>query len=389
MSDPSMLEPEISATQSDAASVTSLAPDDLSREVYCILGIPVDAIGMHAVLQRIESAASSRSTFFISTANLNFLVQSQADKAFRESLMLSDLCTADGMPIVWIAWLTGIPIKNRISGSDIFDTLKAEHNALHPLKVFLFGGPKGAALAASRALNSRPSGLRCAGSLYPGFCSVDEMSRDDIIDKINSSGADFLIASLGARKGQSWLLHNHDRFLIPIRAHFGAVVNFQAGTVRRAPSTLRKLGLEWLWRIKEEPHLWRRYWSDGIGLIRLLFARVLPLIYLMWWSRLKNKRCGADLTITQTHDHKSVTLILFGSATFRNVDLAIRAFRQAVATSKKITVDFSSSRTVDLRFLGLLLMLKKRLKTTGEKPDFVGLSPGLRRIFRLSGLDLN
>src|SRR5262249_38702178 len=145
-------------------SVSQVAmPDDLSREVYCILGMPVDAIGMDAVLQRIKSAAAGRIPFLVSTVNLNFLVNSQLDQAFRESLMLSDLCTADGMPIIWIAWLTGIPIKNRIAGSDIFDALKAEHGTTHPLKVFLFGGPEGVAMAASRALNSQPSGLRCVG----------------------------------------------------------------------------------------------------------------------------------------------------------------------------------------------------------------------------------
>ena len=132
--------------QSDAASVTSFAlPDDLSREVYCILGMPVDAIEMHAVLRRIESAAAGRTPFLISTPNLNFLVNSQWDRDFRESLILSDLCTADGMPIIWIAWLTGIPIKNRIAGSDIFDALKAEHSSAHPLKIFLFGGAEGVA----------------------------------------------------------------------------------------------------------------------------------------------------------------------------------------------------------------------------------------------------
>jgi N-acetylglucosaminyldiphosphoundecaprenol N-acetyl-beta-D-mannosaminyltransferase len=244
--------------------VTSLAPpDDLSREVYCILGVPVDAIGMHAVLRRIESAARGRTPFLISAPNLNSLVISQLDGDFRESLVLSDLCTADGMPIIWIAWLAGIPIKSRIAGSDIFDALKAEHSTAHPLKIFLFGGPEGVAKAASRALNGQASGVHCVGWFYPGFCSAEEMSGYDIIDHINSSGADFLVASLGNQKGQSWLQRNHHRLLIPVRAHLGATLNFQAGTVRRAPPIMRKCGLEWLWRIKEEPYLWRRYWNDG------------------------------------------------------------------------------------------------------------------------------
>lgn len=80
------------------------------------------------------------------------------------------------MPIIWIAWLAGIPIKARIAGSDIFDALKAKRSIADPLKIFLFGGPEGAAAAASRALNSQPSGLYSVGWLYPGLGSEEEMS---------------------------------------------------------------------------------------------------------------------------------------------------------------------------------------------------------------------
>ena len=360
--------------------------DYLSREVYCILGMPVDAIGMHAAVRRIEMAAAGRTPFLISTPNLNFLVNSQLDGDFRESLILSDLCTADGVPIVWIARLAGIPIENRIAGSDIFDALKAEHSPAHPLKVFLFGGPEGVAAAASRALNGQPNGLHCVGWLYPGFCSAEEMSRDDIIDNINSSGADFLVASLGAQKGQLWLQRNHHRLLIPVRAHLGASLNFQAGTVRRAPLTMRKFGLEWLWRIKEEPYLWRRYWNDGRALLRLLFTHVFPFAFWTWWLRLRYER-GEDLIITQACGYETVTLSLSGPADARHVDKAIPAFREAIATKKQIALDFSNTRTIDARFLGLLLMLKKTLKDTGAAPIFVGLSPGLKILFRLNGLD--
>ena len=97
--------------QSDVAPDFALH-DDLSREVYCILGVPVDAIGMNAVLRRIGSAFTAGTPFLISTPNPNSLI-SQLDREFREALILSDLCTADGMPIIWIAWLIGITIKKR------------------------------------------------------------------------------------------------------------------------------------------------------------------------------------------------------------------------------------------------------------------------------------
>jgi N-acetylglucosaminyldiphosphoundecaprenol N-acetyl-beta-D-mannosaminyltransferase len=360
--------------------------DDLSREVYCILGMPIDAVEMPTVLQRIKAAAATAAPFIISTPNLNFLVNSQVDPDFRDTLLLSDLCPTDGMPIVWIARLMGIPLKRRIAGSDIFEALKATQGAGRPLKVFLFGGAEGVAAAASKALNIEPSGLACVGTMCPGFGTVDEMSRDDIIHQINASRADFLVAALGAKKGQLWLKHNHRRLRIPIRAHLGATINFQAGTVKRAPRILRKLGLEWLWRIKEEPHLWRRYRHDGIVLLRQLVTCVLPLAIWTRWQRLRWDPKGHDLFIQQDQDEQSVTLAFFGAATARHVHKAISCFRDALLAGKKITVDLSDTRLVDARFLGLLLMLRKRLKEQQLGLELAGVSSRLEKLFHLNGV---
>jgi N-acetylglucosaminyldiphosphoundecaprenol N-acetyl-beta-D-mannosaminyltransferase len=352
-----------------------------------MFGIPVDAVGMDAVLRRIKSAASAKMPFLISTPNLNFLVNSQLDRDFRETLVMSDLCTADGIPIVWIALLAGVPIKKRVAGSDILDMLKAEHSRADPLKIFFFGGAEGVAAAASRVVNGQPRGIYCVGSLYPGFCSVEEMSRDETINSINASGADFLVVSLGAQKGQLWLQRNHHRLTVPLRAHLGASINFEAGTVRRAPRILRRVGLEWLWRIKEEPYLWRRYWNDGRRLLFLLFAQVFPLIFWTQWLQLRTLRQAENLIVTQSYDEDSVTLNVCGFANARNVDKAIPAFREAVAMSRRITLDFSNTRTIDARFLGLLLLLKKNVQRTGGAVRFVGLSHCLRRIFQLNRLE--
>jgi N-acetylglucosaminyldiphosphoundecaprenol N-acetyl-beta-D-mannosaminyltransferase len=360
--------------------------DDLVRDVYCILGLPIDAIKMPDVLHTIEAAAANATPLVMSTPNLNFLVKSQTDPDFRKSLLLSDLCPADGMPIVWIARLFGAPIMNRIAGSDIFDALKTGHNLGRPLKVFLFGGPEGVAAAACRALNALPSGLYCVGSHYPGFGSVDAMSRDDIINHVNSSEADFLVVSLGAKNGQSWLQRNQHRLLIPVRAHLGAVINFQAGTLKRAPLILRRLGLEWLWRIKEEPYLWRRYWNDGWAFLYLLVFRILPLLLWTRWLQLKYGHLEQDLVVSQVHGDECITLSLSGPATASHVGKVIPTLREAIATKKRIAIDFSNTRAIDARFLGLLLMLRKKLNGSGPNPILIGLSSELERTFRLNGL---
>jgi N-acetylglucosaminyldiphosphoundecaprenol N-acetyl-beta-D-mannosaminyltransferase len=359
-------------------------PDALSRQVYCILGVPIDLITMPGVLRRIETAACAGRPFTLSTPNLNFLVMSQSDAEFRETLLLSDLCPADGIPILWIARLLGVPIKQRIAGSDIFDALKSSST---PLKLFFFGGAEGVASAAARALNSGPGGLRCVGTLDPGFCSVEDMSRGDIIDQVNACGAEFLVASLGARKGQLWLQRNFDRIRVPIRAHLGAAVNFQAGAVRRAPAVMRKWGLEWLWRIKEEPHLCRRYLKDGTILLRLLFTSVVPLTIRSLYLKLKGGDRKQDLSVTLAHDAGSATVFFSGSAVARHVEQAITVLREAIADGKRIKIDLSHAREIDARFLGLLLMVRKTLKDRGAVLTLTRLSPSLELVFRLNRLN--
>lgn len=359
--------------------------DDIGREVYGIFGIAVDATDMANTLDRIASAAASRKPLLISTINLSFLLNSQADENFRESILRSDLCTADGMPILWIARLLGIPINTRIAGSDVFEALKAGQHRAHRLNVFLFGGANGVAAAASEKINGQSGPLFCCGWHDPGFVSVNEMSTDTIVDTINSSNADFLALALGAKKGQEWLLRNHDRVQIPVRVHLGATINFQAGTVMRAPQFMQKSGLEWLWRIMQEPNLWKsRYRDDGIALLRLLVTRVIPLRVVQRWNRMGSRR--QDLIVNSSENHKKgIVLSLTGSATTDNLKVALPYFRRAAAAGTPVTIDLTDTHLIDARFFGLLLMLKKMLKRQHLDLTLRGASPQIERVFRLSG----
>ncbi len=359
--------------------------DDFSRDVYCILGMPIDAVEMPEVVHRIEEAASKSTPFLISTPNLNFLVNSQRDPEFRETLLRSDLCPTDGMPLVWIAQLMGLPIKRRIAGSDIFEALKRRPTSERPLKIFLFGSTEEVAAAATKNLNDTSTGLNCVGWSCPGFGTVDQLSQDQFIDEINAADADFLVASLGAQKGQLWLKENGERLRIPVRAHLGATINFQAGTVKRAPAMIRSLGLEWLWRIKEEPYLWRRYWRDGCVLLQLLLTQVLPLVIEVLWRRLRDGGNGPDLAIKVSENHESVTFRFYGSATAAHVELAVSHFRGAAKAGKAIVIDLSETHAIDARFLGLLLMLHKQVTERGADLKILGVRSRLARAFRLNG----
>lgn len=369
------------APKNQTATADNLS-DNLAREVYCVLGIPVDAVEMPAAVNAIEQAGTRNAPFLLSTPNLNFLINAISDPGLRDSLFRSDLCTADGMPIVWIARLLGLPIRQRVAGSSLFDALCALKSPGAPINVFLFGGPEGAAEAAAESLNARSGRVRCVGTHYPGFGSLEDMSSVAIIDQINASKANFLVVALGAGKGQQWLIKNHHRIKVPVRAHLGAVINFQAGTIRQAPKLLQKLGFEWLWRIKEEPHLWRRYWSDGVRATRLMATHVIPLAVANRWNRSNLLSAPSPLRINRTGDGSSVKVALHGDATAQNVESAIDQFRDVLSKRPGMIVcDLSGVTRVDQRFLGLLLMVRKSAAEQDGRLRLTNASKSIQRAF--------
>ena len=260
-------------------STPSNAPQP-ARNLHWILGLPFDAITMQEAVARVRAAAKNRTPLFISTPNLNFLIASQKDVEFRNSVIHSDLSLADGMPIIWLAKLLKMPIRERVAGSSLFEALRYQPLTAdeEPLKVYFFGGPDGVAQRACAAINQDSSSMVCCGSMSPGFGSLEDMSTPEILQQINASQPDFVVVSLGAKKGQAWIERNRSQITAPVISHLGAVVNFVAGNVQRAPVWVQRIGMEWAWRIKEEPALWTRYVKDGFDLLRLCVKQVLPAL---------------------------------------------------------------------------------------------------------------
>lgn len=355
--------------------------EELRRDVHGMLGIPIDATDMDGVLARIYNAATTATPLWISTLNLDFLASSRTDPEFRKSLLLSDLCVPDGMPIVWISRLLGIPIKRRIAGADIFAMLKMR---MAPrLTTFLFGGAEGIAARASRRINEEKSRLVCVGTHYPGFVPIEEMSGSAVIEAINLSGAHILAVGLPARKGQPWLMRNRDRLTIPVRASLGATLNFQAGSLARAPAFLRTCGLEWLWRIKEEPHLWKRYLSNLRTLTYLLPARVLPLATALLWTRCVHE--SRDLTIQRSEGANATVLYMSGVAIGRHAEKAATWISASLSSAGPMTIDLSKVIAIDTRFVGLLLMARGLLEKANQPFLLVRVPFRLRVVLRLNG----
>lgn len=354
---------------------------DFNREVYCLLGLPFDALGLDAAVQQVERAARERRPCFFSTPNLNFVVAAQSDAAFRNSVLHSDLSIVDGMPLVWVARLLGLPLRERVAGASLFERLRL--GAGSPIKLFFFGGGEGVARAACERVNAEGGALRCVGFDEPGFGSLQAMSGAERIEAINASAADFLVVALGARKGQAWIKHNRPRLRVPVISHLGAVVNFVAGNVKRAPPWLQRGGLEWAWRIKEEPALWRRYLDDGMAFAALLVRRVLPAVLRSLLRRPSGEQI-ARASASLECGAQSLVLRLRGAWTAANLGPLRQTFAEAAASAQPLQVELSGVSHLDSAAIGLMSLLWASRDESGGQWRLSGVRPGVRRQIELS-----
>ncbi len=157
------------------------------------------------------------------------------------------------------------------------------------------------------------------------------------MNKINEAAPDFIVVALGAGKGQAWIDRNLDALTAPVIAHLGAVVDFTAGGIQRAPRLFRRLGMEWAWRIKEEPALWRRYAQDSVAMAAIVASRMVPQ-----WG-LNSQEGGVESARVDTERAAgSVCLRLAGDLRHSDLRDIRAAFRQAAAQATDVILDFTN-----------------------------------------------
>jgi len=361
----------------------------LVRESFCILGLPFDGLDLDGSVSRVSSAIDLAEPCFLSTPNLNFVIATQADDAFFDSVVESDLSVADGMPLIWVAKLLGVPIRERVAGSTLFDELSNKPRE-KKVKVFFFGGQAGVAERAHDALNETSDGMVCCGFYDPGFVSIDEMSDPAIIEQINASEPDFIVVALGAKKGQAWIQKNRGKLNAAVISHLGAVINFVAGSIDRAPVVWQRLGLEWVWRIKQEPNLWRRYLMDGIGFIRLLMTKVFPLA--IYDRVLKKSGCYEKLCAASWAESGEQVVLLSGSINQQNMK-PVKEFLSSIidveyadSTRNRLVLNFADVEYIDGAFIATLMLFQQALVKQGQGLELVNVPLRIQRILNMNNV---
>jgi len=360
--------------------VAQLRRDDFDRDVWCLMGLAVDAADISRATAEVDDAARSRRPLSFVTPNVNFLVRAMKDKGARAEILNADLSLVDGAPLVAMAKMLGVPVRSRVAGSDLFEALRRRPGySGRKLKVFFFGGRAGAAEKAVAVINSENSGIEAVGWHNPGYGDVESMSSDEVIAKINACDADFVMVALGATKGQSWIERNRARLTAPVIAHLGAVIDFTAGSIARAPAWMQRAGIEWAWRIKEEPSLWKRYFTDALALAGLAGKSLLPQLA-------SAREVSGDVSVEADFSASESVIRLAGAAGCNSLKPVREAFRAAAAHGRPVRLDLTGVHAVDRAFLGQVLMLEKNLSLRGAGISLQGATAGVEALFRANNM---
>ncbi len=223
----------------------------------------IDRLDLNSAVDTLTRAARAERCSYVVTPNSDHLVMLESNAAFREVYSGALLTLADGMPIVWASRLLGKPLKERVTGADLLPRL-CESSAKEGLKVFLLGAGPGVAWEAKKNLESQYPGLRIVDVYSPPYGfehNTDENNR--IVEKIRDSEADIIFVGLGAPKQELWIHQNINRFDRGLFLGVGAAIDFCANRVSRAPRWMQRAGIEWSYRLFQEPRrLAKRYAKD-------------------------------------------------------------------------------------------------------------------------------
>lgn len=209
------------------------------------------------VSQWIESERNH--AHYIIQTNVSTVVNARNNAAYLQTLGLASLSVPDGMPLVWLLRLKGHKIKDRVYGPDLM-LLLCEEAARKGWRCFLYGGKPGVPEQLREVLQSRFPGIQIVGTYSPPFKELSAQEDAEICALINATKPDIVWVGLGSPKQDIWMYEHRDKVDAAVLHGVGAAFDFLTGQVKQAPRWMMKAGLEWLFRLFQEPRrLWRRY----------------------------------------------------------------------------------------------------------------------------------
>jgi N-acetylglucosaminyldiphosphoundecaprenol N-acetyl-beta-D-mannosaminyltransferase len=222
-----------------------------------ILGVRIAALDYQRAIQAVERFLSDGRTHYVCFSNVHVVTESQFDHQLKAAVNAADLALPDGMPLAWIANFEGHHLPGRVCGPE-FMLRFCQATAGRGYRHFFYGGAPGVAAELAARLQRMSPGLVVAGAESPPFRPLSEGEEEALAARLNDR-VDVLWVGLGCPKQEKWM-HTHRHLRVGAMMGVGAAFDFHTGRVAQAPRWMQERGLEWLFRLAQEPRrLWRRY----------------------------------------------------------------------------------------------------------------------------------
>jgi N-acetylglucosaminyldiphosphoundecaprenol N-acetyl-beta-D-mannosaminyltransferase len=247
-------------SSSDTAERAALAEAAVPPPAVDVLGVPLALTDYERTMDWMDATIAARQRGYICVAAVHTVMVCQEDPELRDAILGSDLTVPDGQPLVWAMNALGHELPSRVYGPDLMAKY-CERAALTGARMFLYGGRDQEALVAlATNLRKRYPGLTIVGGYVPPYRPLTSEEEDAVVDEINRSNADIVWVGIGVPKQEKWMAAMRSRLKTPVLIGVGAAFDFHAGLVPQAPRWMQSVGLEWAYRLAQEPgRLWRRY----------------------------------------------------------------------------------------------------------------------------------
>lgn len=224
-----------------------------------ILGVGIHAITLAETVNRLSGWIDARHRHYVSACTVHTVMECRRSPAMRRAVNGAGLAVPDGMPLVWLARrLSGVDVS-RVYGPDLLRAMCA-HSVTAGYSHYFYGGAPGVAAALAQNLHQRFPGLRVAGHYSPPYRPAYAPEEPAVIEQINTAAPDIIWVGLGTPKQDLWMAAHRAQLAAPVLVGVGAAFDFFTGRVAQAPGWMQSSGLEWLFRLSQEPRrLWYRY----------------------------------------------------------------------------------------------------------------------------------
>jgi len=218
-----------------------------------ILGLPIAMTNYADAMDRMDEMIATREPGYVCALATHAVSLSLKDAELRAAIQTSTLALPDGVPLVWAANTLGQDLPSRVYGPELMRRYN-DRSAEKGHRVWLYGGrDQGSLVQLALNLRRMHRGLRIVGGYSPPFRPLSDEEEDAIVDQINESRPDILWVGIGAPKQEKWMARMRPRLEVPVMGGVGAAFDFHAGRVSQAPAWMQEAGLEWIYRIAQEP----------------------------------------------------------------------------------------------------------------------------------------